>query len=93
MAIRAAVPMEAASAPRASALATSAPERMPPATMSFTSRRCTPSSLRARTDSPMAATVGMPTCSMNTSWVAAVPPCMPSTTTASAPAFTASAVS
>ena len=37
-----------------------------------------------------AASVGMPTCSMNTSWVAAVPPCMPSTTTTSAPACTAS---
>ena len=34
--------------------------------------------------------VGMPTCSMKTSWVAAVPPCMPSTTITSAPAFTAS---
>ena len=30
---------------------------------------------------------------MNTSWVAAVPPCMPSSTTTSAPAFTASATS
>ena len=30
---------------------------------------------------------------MNTSWVAAVPPCMPSSTTASAPALTASATS
>ena len=37
--------------------------------------------------------IGMPTCSMNTSCVAAVPPCMPSSTTTSAPAFTASAVS
>ena len=37
-----------------------------------------------------AASVGMPTCSMNTVCVAAVPPCMPSTTTTSAPACTAS---
>ena len=41
----------------------------------------------------MAERVGMPTCSMKTSCVAAVPPCMPSTTTTSAPDFTASAVS
>jgi hypothetical protein len=41
----------------------------------------------------MQASVGIPTCSMNTSCVAAVPPCIPSTTTTSAPAFTASAVS
>ena len=38
----------------------------------------------------VAASVGMPTCSMKTSWVAPVPPCMPSRTTTSAPAFTAS---
>jgi hypothetical protein len=37
-----------------------------------------------------AASVGMPTCSMNTVCVAAVPPCMPSTTTTSAPECTAS---
>jgi hypothetical protein len=41
----------------------------------------------------MQASVGRPTFSMNTSCVAAVPPCMPSITTTSAPAFTASAVS
>ena len=41
----------------------------------------------------MAPRIGSPTCSMNTSWVAAVPPCMPSSTTTSAPALTASAVS
>ena len=44
-------------------------------------------------DGRTAGIVGMPTCSMNTSWVAAVPPCMPSTTTTSAPAFTASCTS
>ena len=33
---------------------------------------------------------GCPACSMKTSWVAAVPPCIPSTTTTSAPAATAS---
>ena len=37
-----------------------------------------------------AGSVGMPACSMKTSWVAAVPPCIPSTTTTSAPAATAS---
>ena len=37
--------------------------------------------------------VGRRTLSMHTSWVAAVPPCMPSTTTASAPALTASMTS
>ena len=37
--------------------------------------------------------VGIPTCSMNTSWVAAVPPCIPSRTITSAPALTASATS
>ena len=36
---------------------------------------------------------GCPTCSMKTSWVAAVPPCMPSKTIASAPAFIANVVS
>ena len=43
----------------------------------------------ARPAAPPPASV-RPTCSMNTSWVAAVPPCMPSTTTTSAPACTAS---
>ena len=41
----------------------------------------------------IAARIGSPTCSMKTSWVAAVPPYMPSSTTTSAPDFTASAVS
>jgi predicted phosphodiesterase len=40
-----------------------------------------------------AGSVGMPTCSMKTSCVAAVPPCIPSTTMTSAPAFTASCTS
>ncbi|SLJ82910.1 Uncharacterised protein [Mycobacteroides abscessus subsp. abscessus] len=65
---------------------------MPPETISCT-LRCTPSSCNACTACGMAARVGMPTCSMNTSWVAAVPPCMPSTTITSAPAFTASLTS
>ena len=41
----------------------------------------------------MQAKVGWPTFSINTSCVAAVPPCIPSKTTTSAPAFTANAVS
>ena len=81
--------METASAPRASALATSAPERMPPETTSCTSSRA-PMSRSASAAMRTAGRVGMPACSMNTSWVAAVPPCMPSTTTTSAPAATAS---
>ena len=48
---------------------------------------------RCGTAGRIAASVGTPTCSMNTSCVAAVPPCMPSRTTTSAPAFAASAVS
>ena len=35
----------------------------------------------------------MPACSMNTCWVAAVPPCMPSSTITSAPDFTHSLTS
>ena len=67
-------------------MATSAPVRMPPETMSCT-LRCTPSSCSAWTACGIAASVGIPTCSMKTSCVAAVPPCMPSTTTTSAPAL------
>ena len=48
-----------------------------------------PRSCSAFTACGMQARIGMPTCSMNTSCVAAVPPCMPSSTTTSAPAFTA----
>ncbi len=88
----AATPIETASAPRASALATSAPVRMPPETTSCT-LRCMPSSCSACVACGTAASVGIPTCSMNTSWVAAVPPCIPSTTTTSAPAATASLTS
>ena len=88
----AAMPMETASAPRARAFATSAPVRIPPETMSCT-LRCMSSSRNASTASRTAGRVGIPTSSMNTSWVAAVPPCIPSTTTASAPAFTASITS
>ena len=88
----AATPIETASAPRASALATSAPVRMPPETMSWT-LRCMSSSISDSTACGMAARIGIPTCSMKTSWVAAVPPCMPSSTIASAPALTASATS
>ena len=53
-------------------------------------RDARPAPASACTACGTAASVGMPTCSMNTSWVAAVPPCMPSTTTTSAPAWTAS---
>ena len=88
-AISAAVPIETASAPSAKALATSAPLLTPPETMSCTCR-CRPSSCSAAVACGTAASVGMPTCSMNASWVAAVPPCIPSTTTTSAPAATAS---
>ena len=73
-------PIETASAPSASALATSAPDRIPPETISWT-LRCMSSSCSASTACGIAASVGIPTCSMNTSWVAAVPPCMPSRTT------------
>ena len=51
------------------------------------------SSWSASTASGIAASVGMPACSMNTSCVAAVPPCMPSSTITSAPDLTASATS
>ena len=83
------MPIETASAPSARALATSAPVLIPPETISCTSRS-TPSSRSASPASLTAARVGMPACSMNVSWVAPVPPCMPSTTTTSAPAATAS---
>ena len=86
------MPIDTASAPRASALATSAPERMPPDTTSCTSP-ATPRSASASAASRTAASVGIPVCSMKTSWVAAVPPCIPSTTTTSAPAATASLTS
>ena len=82
-------PIETASAPIASALATSAPVRMPPETTSCTTPRRFRSS-SASTAWRTAASVGTPTCSMNTVCVAAVPPCMPSTTTTSAPAIAAS---
>ena len=80
----AATPIETASAPSASALATSAPERIPPETTSWM-RRCIPSSWSASTARRTAGSVGIPTCSMKTSCVAAVPPCMPSRTMTSAP--------
>ena len=89
IAISAAVPIETASAPSASAFATSAPLRIPPETISCTFR-CMPSSWSASTAIRVAGSVGIPTCSMKTSCVAAVPPCIPSTTITSAPAFTAS---
>ncbi len=88
----AATPIETASAPSASAFATSAPDRIPPETISCT-WRCMPRSCSDRTASGIAAMIGIPTCSMNTSWLAAVPPSMPSSTITSAPAFTARAVS
>src|SRR3990170_1472421 len=69
-AISAAVPIETASAPSASALATSAPLRMPPETMSCT-WRCKPRSCSAWTAGLMAPRIGRPTCSMNTSCVGA----------------------
>ena len=84
--------MDTASAPSASAFAASAPWRMPPDTMSCT-LRCMSSSCSASTAWRTAGRVGTPACSMKTSWVAAVPPCIPSTTTASAPALTARATS
>ena len=82
-------PIATASAPMASALATSAPLRMPPEITNCTVPRMFRSS-SASTAWRSAASVGMPTCSMNTVCVAAVPPCMPSTTITSAPACTAS---
>jgi hypothetical protein len=88
----AATPIDTASAPSASALATSAPDRIPPETISCTCL-CMPSSWSDRTASGIAAMIGIPTCSMNTSWLAAVPPSMPSSTITSAPALTASATS
>jgi hypothetical protein len=52
-----------------------------------------PMSRSASAASRTAASVGMPVCSMKKSWVAAVPPCIPSRTTTSAPASTASLTS
>ena len=49
-------------------------------------------SCNASTAGLIHARVGWPTFSMNTSCVAAVPPCIPSRTTTSAPALRASAV-
>src|SRR6516164_4595777 len=74
-AISAAVPIETASAPIANALATSAPLRMPPDMINCTFR-CWPSSWSASTAWRKAGKVGMPACSINTSWVAPVPPCI-----------------
>ena len=85
-------PIDTASAPIASAFATSAPVRMPPETMSCTLPFMFRSS-SASTAWRNAASVGMPTFSMNTVCVAAVPPCMPSTTITSAPEYTASLTS
>jgi hypothetical protein len=65
---------------------------MPPETISWTLPFMSRSS-RALTAWRTAARVGMPTCSMKQVWVAAVPPCMPSTTTTSAPECTASLTS
>ena len=58
--------METASAPIASAFATSAPERIPPDTTSCT-LRCISNSTSASTAWRNAGKVGMPTCSMKTS--------------------------
>ena len=55
--------------------------------------RCISNSSRASTAWRKAGRVGIPTCSIKTSCVAPVPPCMPSITATSAPAFTANAVS
>ena len=91
-AINAALPIDTASAPSAIHFATSAPLRTPPDTINCTSR-CISRSCKARTASRIQARMGCPTCSINTSCVAAVPPCIPSSTTTSAPALTANVVS
>ena len=91
-AISAAVPIDTASAPKAKAFATSAPFLIPPETINWTCRWrfC---SCNASTDERIQARVGIPTCSIKISCVAAVPPCIPSITIASAPAFIANEVS
>src|ERR1019366_3316523 len=87
-----AVPIMTQSAPRANALATSTPERMPPAATSLTLPDM-PMSSRARRAAGIAARVGTPVWSRSSSGDAPVPPSMPSTTTTSAPVLAAIAVS
>ena len=69
------------------------PMRMPPETINCTSPLPCRSRRAPRPPCRTAGSVGIPACSMNTSCVAAVPPCIPSTTTTSAPAATASLTS
>ena len=88
-AISAAVPMETASAPSASAFAASTPFLIPPEMMTCTSPSAFISS-SDRTASHRADNVGTPVWSRSASGDAPVAPSIPSITRTSAPAFTAS---
>ena len=80
--------MYTASAPKAIAFATSAPDLIPPAATRLTSfLKLT--SLRASSAFTIASIVGITACYVITSGAAPVPPCIPSTTIISAPAFAA----
>ena len=88
MEINADVAMYTASAPKAIAFATSAPDLIPPAATRLTSLLKL-MSLRASSAFTIASIVGIPACSVTTSGPAPVPPCIPSTTIISAPALAA----
>ena len=88
MEMSAEVAIYTASAPKAIAFATSAPDLIPPAATRLTSLLKL-ISLRASSAFTIASIVGIPACSVTTSGPAPVPPCIPSTTIMSAPAFAA----